>query len=102
MTNTCTPEEQAIRDRFPSPRYRVSKYEYPAGTAFRLSIRTATCHVIAGACRYASSKDEVFLKAGEEGDLPSGDYRFEVVGDSRVICLHIWDIESIKEDAAMR
>ena len=99
MTNTCSVEEQAIRDQFPSPRYRVSKYEYPAGTAFKLTIRAATCHVIVGACRYASSADEIYLKAGEKAALPSGDYRFEVLGDSRVICLHVWDIEAIAEDA---
>jgi hypothetical protein len=99
MANTCSPEEQAIRDRFPGPRYRVSKYEYPAGTAFGLTIRKATCHVIEGACRYATLTDEILLKGGEKCELKSGGYRFEVLGDSRVICLHVWDIEAIKEDA---
>ena len=102
MTNTYTAEEQAIRDRFPAPRYRVSKFEYSAGTTFGLTIRRTTCHVIAGACRYASSNGEVFMTAGEENELPSGNYRFEVVGDTQVICLHIWDIDAIKEDSKVR
>jgi len=97
MINTPSPQEQAIRDQFPSPRYRVSRYAYPAGTAFGLTVRKAICYVIEGACKYASPSNEVLLKAGDNSVLDSGNYRFEVLGDSRLVCLHIWDLKELRQ-----
>jgi hypothetical protein len=88
--------ESALREQFPAPRYRVSRGEYPARTTFPCAISEGNCYVLSGACKYTGPDVELILRAGEEGRLHSGEYRFEVLGDSSVILVHVWDLDSLR------
>jgi hypothetical protein len=87
--------EKQIRDQYPSPRFRLSRREYPAGTSLPCVVSEALCYVLEGACRYKNSNFEVEIRAGEGRALRPGEFQFEVIGDSSVALIHIWDLETL-------
>ena len=83
--------EEAVRLRFPSEKYRVGVYEYPALTKFHGAMREGTCHVIKGTCRYLFDS-EVTLRPGDVADLPEGAYSLEVLGDDDLVVVLCWEL----------
>ncbi len=86
-----TLSEAAVRARFPPEKYRVSVYVYPPQTRLSGVMRRATCHVIAGMCRY-TFESEALVRAGDVAELPEGRYSLEVVGDGDVVIVMCWEL----------
>jgi hypothetical protein len=93
VTDAASMLEKQIRDQYPSPRFRMSRREYPAGTSLPCVVSEALCYVLEGACRYRNSTFELEIRAGERGALRPGEFQFEVLGDSKTVLVHIWDLE---------
>jgi hypothetical protein len=89
--------ESTLKEQFPAPRYRVSRAEYPAGTTFPCVISEGSCYVLSGACKYTGRAGEVILRAEEDGRLISGEHQFEVLGDSSVVLVHVWDLDHLRK-----
>jgi hypothetical protein len=88
--------EIELKEQFPAPRYRVSRGEYHAGTTLPCVISEGSCHVLSGACKYTGLGAEVILRAGESGRLSCGEYQLEVLGDSNVVVVYVWDLDSLR------
>jgi hypothetical protein len=53
-------------------------------------MRSGTCYVLAGACRYRFGPAVYELARGSVTELPAGDYKFEVVGDRGADIVLVW------------
>lgn len=84
--------EQDLRTRFAAPAYRVSRYEYPAGTIFPGAMRSATCYVLRGECKYIFGPNNFQVSAGQHCQLPEGSYLFEVLGNEGVVLILVWRV----------
>lgn len=82
--------EQDLRTQFPAPVYRVSRFEYPAGTRFPGTMRSSTCYVLRGECKYIFGANNFQVSAGQHGQLPGGSYKFEVLGNEAVVLILVW------------
>jgi quercetin dioxygenase-like cupin family protein len=87
--------EQDLRTRFPAPAYRVSRYEYPAGTIFPGATKSATCYVLRGECKYIFGPNTFQVSAGQHYQLPDGRYLFEVLGNEGVVLFLVWNVHAL-------
>jgi len=84
-----------IREKFtPAGHFRISKYEYPAGTEFTGAAREGECYVLQGQVMYRFEKFgfEISLSAGEFANLPSGTYRLSVGTNEAVSLVMVWEL----------
>ncbi len=82
-----------LRERFPlMDRFRVSEFNYPAGTVFNGSMIAGKCFVFAGAVTYHYDGFDVYLTEGEWAELPAGNYQLTVgrACDANLVC--VWEI----------
>lgn len=77
----------------PEQNFRISKYEYPPKTEFPGQMRSGTCFVLEGQCRYSFDED-ITLGPQEVVDLPAGSYEFKVLGDEPLIIVLVWPLPS--------
>jgi hypothetical protein len=83
--------EAAVRSRYPSEKFRVSVYRYPAATRLRGATRRAICHVLCGIGRYTFAR-EVTLRGGDVAEFPEGQYSLEVIGDDELVIVVCWEL----------
>ena len=90
----CEPmTEAAIRaTHIPPDHFRISKSEFEMNTCFSGSTRTGRCYVLEGSCIYRFEKNEVEIRAGQFADLVGGRYNFEVLGDTGVSIIKVWNL----------
>ncbi len=84
----------------PPTDYRISPYSYPAGAQFFGSGRSGHVHVLTGSCEFKFGAKLVALSAGQHDLLPSGTFRFEVVGPNAVEFVFVWHLPSVWTDRA--
>ncbi len=88
--------EHSLRAQFPSPTYRVSRYTYPAGTAFAGAMQASTCHVLQGSCSFTFGDENFQISAGQQHELREGSHRFQVHSAEDVILLMVWRAPSAR------
>lgn len=84
--------EQDLRTQFPAPVYRVSRFEYPAGTTFPGAMKSSMCYVLRGQCKYIFGPNNLQVSAGQHCQLPEGSYEFEVLGNEGVVLFLVWRV----------
>lgn len=89
--------EEELRAQFPAPAYRVSRYEYPAGTRFPGTTRSGACYVLRGECKYIFGPNTYQISAGQHCQLPQGDYLFEVLGNEGVVLFMVWHLDPLSK-----
>jgi len=83
--------ETAIRKLHqPSESFRVGRRKFPSGSCFPGAMMAGTCYVLKGACRYTFRAETIVIRAGMWAPLPSGDYKFEVLGSEDVETVLAW------------
>ncbi len=88
--------EVAVRRlHMPSERYRIRTCEYPPGTKFPAAAKQRTCYVVQGSWSYARGAESWTLSAGQVAELPTGDYRLEVIGAQPLRFIHVFDLFKI-------
>jgi hypothetical protein len=83
--------EPSIRKLHQPPEWhRISRHVYPVGTSFPGAMKSGTCYVLGGKCRYTFGTEAVVLSAGTWAVLPGGDYTFQVLGDHAAEIAFAW------------
>jgi len=84
----------------PASDYRISPNSYPAGAEFSGYTKSGHVHVLTGSCEFKFGAKLVAISAGQRDLLPSGTYRFEVVGPDAVEFVLVWHLPSVLTDSA--
>jgi hypothetical protein len=87
---------EAIKKLFPSSSYRVSIFNYPAGTKFPGSMREGRCYVITGRCTYSFGDSNLELSTGEYANLQQGNYILTVAPEEDLEIVIVWDLSKLK------
>lgn len=85
--------EESIRTKFrPESEWRISRFEYPAGSTIDGAMRSGECFVLAGEVCYANSECSTMLAKGDIAALPSGKYSLRVIGDHSAQIVMCWPL----------
>jgi hypothetical protein len=87
---------EAIKKLFSSSNYRVSSFNYPAGTKFPGSMREGRCYVITGRCTYSYGDSNLELSTGEYANLEKGSYVLTVAPEEDLEIVIVWDLFNLQ------
>ncbi len=91
--------EGAIRNRFvPSERFRISRYNYPAGARFSGGMLAGTCFVLSGQCSLTFGNDCAAIGEKDMVNVPGGSYSLQVDGQKPVELVFVWALPVVPQD----
>jgi hypothetical protein len=84
---------EAIRKlHTPPSHFRISRYQYTAGTALPGIAHAGRCYVLSGRCSFTVGDWQAEIVSAAYADLPSGSHELLVPGDDPVELVWVWEI----------